>query len=109
MSYTRTKGWYNKNGKVREGLTINNINTYTQTDDPAKKDRNNRMAALKKIIDHVESGKELDEAIEIVANDVEVRDNFKYLIDAGIDFKKLLRSWYESNMAKDKTFYLNER
>lgn len=109
MNYTKSKGWYDKNGKVRAGLTINNISTYVQTEDPAKKDRENRMAALKKIIDFVDAGKTPDEAVEIVANDEAVRENFKYLINAQIDIKNLFKGWYQSNMAKDKRLYIDER
>ena len=63
---------------------------------PAEKDRKNRRETAYKIIECVNNGMTLDEAISEILKDKEVQKQFAYLTKHGIDLRPLMKGWYSS-------------
>ena len=78
-----------------------NIPLYQKEKNPAEDDRINRINVVKRIETAVASGKELDEIVDALSKDEEIKSQFSYLEKHGIDLSKTFKSWYE-NREKNK-------
>lgn len=70
--------------------------TYKKERNPAEDDRVNRINLVKRIETAVSDGKELDEIVDALSKDEEIKSQFSYLEKHGIDLSKTFKSWYET-------------
>lgn len=87
----------------KPGTISNSVRVPYQKEDPAKADRDNRTKVLETLIKYVESGMNLDQAIEILVENDEVKSNFAYLTKAGVDLNTLFRNLYTSHQHRKNT------
>ena len=72
------------------------IPLYQREKNPAEDDRVNRINLVKRIETSISDGKELDEIVDALSKDEEIKSQFSYLEKHGIDLGKTFKSWYES-------------
>lgn len=74
---------------------------YQKEKNPAEDDRINRVNLVKRIENDIKNGKTLDEIVDVLSKDEEIKSQFSYLEKHGIDLRKTFKSWYE-NREKNK-------
>lgn len=94
MNYKNNLNIYNNAGKRRAGLFSprEKVNQHH----PADKDKENRAKVLEQLQNYLDEGKQLKEATSILASNEDIREQFKYLIDAGLNLEAAFEAWYTS-------------
>ena len=105
MGIQRNSFTHNKSGTYRSGFHSSLVNDYVERTDPAKQDRENRKEAANKIIELVDGGMDLEEAVTKVAEEKDIQEKFAYLIRQNVDIKPMLKGAYKAAKLSGKTYY----
>lgn len=85
----------------------NLLNKKTKTDDPAAKDRENRKQVVERIEKALENGSTLEEIVAKLANDEEIKQNFKYL--SKLNLEEVFKGWYNGKTRERKEIEKSEK
>ena len=105
MGIKKNSFTHDKSGAFRRGLSSSFINNYIEGPDPAKQDRKNRKEAANRIIELVENGMDLEDAISMVAMQEDIQEKFAYLRKNNIDIKPMLKAAYIAATSDKKPYY----
>lgn len=95
---------YKSGGGRRPGMFSDYPVKKMQEENPADKDKENRLNVIKQIEKYISEGKTFDEALNILCpkNDenkyikTKYTEQFEYLMRNGLDLRNTFKSWYES-------------
>lgn len=89
-----TNNWKSfKNGRRVPGYITRRMPLERAKEDPAAIDRKNRKQVIERIEKAVEEGDTLEEIVTKLANDEEVKQNFKYL--SKLNLEEIFKEWYK--------------
>lgn len=88
--------------KYRPGTISNQLPIHYANEDPARRDRENRLNVVERIGQLIEEGKDLDEAVNILLSDNEIKRQFHYLESQGIDLANSFKGWYNGTKKREK-------
>ena len=90
------------------GIVGKNMNIYPKTERPAEEDSKNRKAVVERINILIKEGKTIEDAVDEIYSNIEIRKQFEYLEKHGIDLKVTFKSWYNGinkNKSRGINFY----
>lgn len=93
MEFNNTSKYFKRRRNYNKYDNNNLLNEKTKTDDPAAKDRENRKQVVERIEKALENGSTLEEIVAKLANDEEIKQNFKYL--SKLNLEEVFKGWYE--------------